>query len=126
VRLPGAAAGRIIVALFHQLCLPHRSSWIVEQRIERHLDPGRPRPCCCRAQGRPERLTTDGNTPFAGFSKFKRAFDAKVLAELRKQEPEAKPLPNWTDLRRPAQSLIRCAERSCRTLSRSHPPWHSP
>jgi integrase len=53
-------------------------------------------------------FTTDGKTPVAGFSKFKRAFDAKVLAELRKQDPEAKPLPNWTlhDLRRTARSLM--------------------
>jgi integrase len=53
-------------------------------------------------------FTTDGQTPIAGFSKFKRAFDVKVLAELRKQDPEAKPLPNWTlhDLRRTARSLM--------------------
>jgi len=54
-------------------------------------------------------FTTDGTTPIAGFSKFKRAFDANVLAELRKRDhPEAKPLPNWTlhDLRRTARSLM--------------------
>jgi integrase len=53
-------------------------------------------------------FTTDGKHAIAGFSKFKRAFDAKVLAELRKQDPEAKPLPNWTlhDLRRTARSLM--------------------
>jgi integrase len=53
-------------------------------------------------------FTTDGNTPIAGFSKFKRAFDAKVLAELREHDPEAKSLPNWTlhDLRRTARSLM--------------------
>jgi integrase len=53
-------------------------------------------------------FTTDGKHPIAGFSKFKRAFDAKVLAELGKQDPEAKPLPNWTlhDLRRTARSLM--------------------
>jgi integrase len=53
-------------------------------------------------------FTTDGKNPIAGFSKFKRAFDAKVLAELRKHDPEAKPLPNWTlhDLRRTARSLM--------------------
>jgi integrase len=53
-------------------------------------------------------FTTDGRTPIAGFSKFKRAFDAKVFAELRKQDPDAKPLPNWTlhDLRRTARSLM--------------------
>jgi integrase len=53
-------------------------------------------------------FTTDGKHPIAGFSKFKRAFDAKVLAELGKQDPEAKPLPNWTlhDLRRTARSMM--------------------
>jgi integrase len=53
-------------------------------------------------------FTTDGKHPIAGFSKFKSAFDAKVLTELRKQDPEAKPLPNWTlhDLRRTARSLM--------------------
>ena len=53
-------------------------------------------------------FTTDGKHPIAGFSKFKRAFDAKVLAELRKQDAEAEPLPNWTlhDLRRTARSLM--------------------
>jgi integrase len=53
-------------------------------------------------------FTTDCKHPVAGFSKFKRAFDVKVLAELRKQDPEAKPLPNWTlhDLRRTARSLM--------------------
>jgi integrase len=53
-------------------------------------------------------FTTHGKTPITGFSKLKRAFDANVLAELRKQDPEAKPLPNWTlhDLRRTARSLM--------------------
>jgi integrase len=53
-------------------------------------------------------FTTDGTTPIAGFSKFKLAFDAKVLAESRKRDPEAQPLPNWTlhDLRRTARSLM--------------------
>ncbi len=53
-------------------------------------------------------FTTDGEHPIAGFSKFKRAFDAKVLTELRKQDPEAQPPPNWTlhDLRRTARSLM--------------------
>ncbi|HZV04170.1 MAG TPA: integrase arm-type DNA-binding domain-containing protein [Gemmataceae bacterium] len=52
-------------------------------------------------------FTTDGKHPIAGFSKFKRAFDAKVLAELRKDNPEAM-LPRWTlhDLRRTARSLM--------------------
>lgn len=52
-------------------------------------------------------FTTDGKHPLGGFSKFKRAFDAKVLAELREQSPEAE-LPRWTlhDLRRTARSLM--------------------
>ena len=52
-------------------------------------------------------FTTDGKRPLAGFSKFKRAFDAKVLAELRKEKPDAE-LPRWTlhDLRRTARSLM--------------------
>ena len=32
-------------------------------------------------------FTTDGKRPIGGFSKFKRAFDVKVLAELRKENP---------------------------------------
>jgi integrase len=53
-------------------------------------------------------FTTAGKRPLRGFSQLKRAFDARVLAELRKQDPEAKPLPNWTlhDLRRTARSLM--------------------
>jgi integrase len=52
-------------------------------------------------------FTTDGKRPLAGFSKFKRAFDAKILEEMRKQDPEAH-LPRWTlhDLRRTARSLM--------------------
>jgi integrase len=52
-------------------------------------------------------FTTDGKRPIGGFSKFKRAFDAKVLAELRKVNPDAE-LPRWTlhDLRRTARSLM--------------------
>jgi integrase len=52
-------------------------------------------------------FTTDGKRPLGGFSKFKRAFDANVLAELRKEHPEAQ-LPRWTlhDLRRTARSLM--------------------
>jgi len=52
-------------------------------------------------------FTTDGKRSLSGFSKFKRQFDAKVLAELRKQSPEAE-LPRWTlhDLRRTARSLM--------------------
>jgi integrase len=52
-------------------------------------------------------FTTDGKRPLAGFSKFKRAFDAKVLTELRTESPAAE-LPRWTlhDLRRTARSLM--------------------
>jgi integrase len=53
-------------------------------------------------------FSNDGKRPLSGYSKFKRTFDAAVLAELRKADPEAKPLPNWTlhDLRRTARSLM--------------------
>src|SRR5262249_24526343 len=53
-------------------------------------------------------FTTDGRRSLGGFSKFKRAFDADVLAELRKDDPEAKALPRWTlhDLRRTARTLM--------------------
>jgi len=53
-------------------------------------------------------FTTDGRRSLGGFSKFKRAFDADVLAELRKYDPEAKALPRWTlhDLRRTARTLM--------------------
>jgi integrase len=53
-------------------------------------------------------FTTDSKRPLRGFSELKRAFDAKVLAELRKQDPEAKGLLNWRlhDLRRTARSLM--------------------
>ena len=52
-------------------------------------------------------FTTDGKRPIGGFSKFKRAFDTKVLAELRKENSDAE-LPRWTlhDLRRTARSLM--------------------
>ena len=52
-------------------------------------------------------FTTDGKRPLGGFSKFKRAFDTKVLAELRKENSDAE-LPRWTlhDLRRTARSLM--------------------
>jgi len=52
-------------------------------------------------------FTTDGKHPISGFSQFKRAFDADMLTELRKQNPEAN-LPRWTlhDLRRTARSLM--------------------
>jgi integrase len=53
-------------------------------------------------------FTTNGDVPISGFSKFKKAFDEQVLKELRKEDPEAKPLPPWTthDLRRTARTLM--------------------
>jgi integrase len=53
-------------------------------------------------------FSLDGKHPIGGISKFKRRLDAAILAELRKQDPKAKPLPNWTphDLRRTARSLM--------------------
>jgi integrase len=53
-------------------------------------------------------FTTDGKTGIGGFSKFKRQFDARVLAVLRKQDRKTKPFANWTlhDLRRTARSLM--------------------
>jgi hypothetical protein len=32
-------------------------------------------------------FTTDGEHPISGFTNFKHAFDAKMLAELRKDDP---------------------------------------
>jgi integrase len=53
-------------------------------------------------------FTTDGRRPIRGFTKRKAMFDAAVLAEMRKRDPEVNPLPNWTlhDLRRTARSLM--------------------
>jgi integrase len=53
-------------------------------------------------------FTADGSGPIRGFTKRKAKLDDAVLAELRKQDPEAKPRPNWTlhDLRRTARSLM--------------------
>jgi integrase len=52
--------------------------------------------------------TDGGTTAISGFSKLKTTFDQAVTAELRKHDPEAGPLPNWTlhDLRRTARSLM--------------------
>ena len=52
-------------------------------------------------------FTSNGKVPISGFSKFKRQFDAKVLEQLRKHDPQAV-LPHWTthDLRRTARSLM--------------------
>jgi integrase len=51
---------------------------------------------------------TYGRGPFLGFSKQKRLFDEKVTEALRKKDPKAKPLENWTlhDLRRTARTLM--------------------
>ncbi len=56
----------------------------------------------------PYAFTNDGRRPIRGFTKRKAMFDAAVLTELRKQDPEAEPLPRWTlhDLRRTARSLM--------------------
>jgi integrase len=59
-------------------------------------------------------FTTNGETPISGFSKFKRQFDAFMLAELRKiavaycGSDDEVTLPRWTihDLRRTARSLM--------------------
>jgi integrase len=53
-------------------------------------------------------FTTTIRGPIKGFGNFKAKFDAAVLAELRKQDPKAKPLPTWRlhDLRRTARSLM--------------------
>jgi integrase len=59
-------------------------------------------------------FTTDGENPISGFSKFKIAFEAKMLSELRKlaserdADPDAVKLERWTvhDLRRTARSLM--------------------
>jgi integrase len=50
--------------------------------------------------------STDGELPFSGFSKAKRALD-KAIAKLRKSE-KRKPMSHWTlhDLRRTARSLM--------------------
>ena len=52
-------------------------------------------------------FTTDGKRPIAGFSKFKRAFDGKMRAQLHRENPDAE-LARWTlhDLRRTARSLM--------------------
>jgi integrase len=53
-------------------------------------------------------FTVNGRGPIRGFTKFRAALNAAVLNDLRKLDPEAKPLPNWTihDLRRTARSLL--------------------
>jgi integrase len=53
-------------------------------------------------------FTTNGRSPVSGYGANKAMFDAAVLAELKKEDPKAKPLENWTlhDLRRTARSLM--------------------
>jgi integrase len=59
-------------------------------------------------------FTTNGKSGIGGFSKFKAAFDRRMLAEARKiaaergDDPETVTLPRWTihDLRRTARSLM--------------------
>ena len=52
-------------------------------------------------------FTHDGKRAIGGFSKFKRAFNKAMLAQLRKNDSNAK-LPGWVihDLRRTARSLM--------------------
>jgi integrase len=52
-------------------------------------------------------FTTDGQHQISGFSKFKAAFDERMLAELRWQNPDAN-MARWRlhDLRRTARSLM--------------------
>lgn len=47
-------------------------------------------------------FTTNGKTPFSGFSKAKKRLDALMLEIARGEDPETKAIPNWTlhDLRR--------------------------
>jgi integrase len=61
-------------------------------------------------------FTTNGKTPFSGFSKAKRQLDQLVAANIRKQDKDgsttpARPLPHWTlhDIRRTAKTLMQRA-----------------
>jgi integrase len=53
-------------------------------------------------------FTSNGECPISGYSKYKRQFDVRVLADLRKRDPKAEPLERWTphDLRRTARTLM--------------------
>jgi integrase len=53
-------------------------------------------------------FTRDGEKLMTAFAHAKVAIDKAVLAELRKTDPQAKPLPRWCfhDLRRTARSLM--------------------
>jgi integrase len=53
-------------------------------------------------------FTAEGRNPISNFSSLKLTLDKAILEDMQKQDPEAKPLPNWTlrDLRRTARSLM--------------------
>jgi integrase len=54
-------------------------------------------------------FSNDGGTgPIRGYGPLKAAYDAAVMVELRKGNPDAQPFPNWVlhDLRRTARSLM--------------------
>jgi integrase len=53
-------------------------------------------------------FSSDGQVSLSAYSRFKKIFDARVLAELRRHDPEAKPLPPWRlhDIRRTSRSLL--------------------
>jgi integrase len=53
-------------------------------------------------------FTTDGATPISAYALWKRQFDERVLAELRRTDPKAEPLPHFQlhDFRRTARSLL--------------------
>jgi integrase len=61
-----------------------------------------------RIAGSPFAFTVEGRHAIGNWSKRKKKFDAAVLAELRKENPDAEPLPNWTihDTRRTARTLL--------------------
>jgi integrase len=89
------------------------SDWTLPaSRNKTKLDLARPLSAAALA-ALPERVgsyvfTNDGKNQIAGYSKFKKRFDAAVLAELRKEDPKAEPFENWTlhDLRRTARTLL--------------------
>jgi integrase len=53
-------------------------------------------------------FSTDGETSISSFGRWKRMFDERVTAELRRTDPQAQPLPAWTlhDLRRTSRGLL--------------------
>jgi integrase len=53
-------------------------------------------------------FSTDGRTSISSFSRWKKQLDERVLAELKKTDPKAKPLQPWVlhDLRRTSRSLL--------------------